>query len=167
MTDSVTVTKGERTLRLPRRTNALDEARRFADLAVRQCSEACREAVALAVTELGENLLKYGSQGDVAHAGTIGVGIEGDRIRVRAIGGVNSPDDARLVAGIVSKIATSDGGPGALYRDRLRELFDNPALPKAQLGLIRLAFEGGFRLSYSFAPPELEIVAERVCGKTP
>jgi len=164
MTDSVTVTRGERTLRLPRRSSALDEARRFADLAVRQCSEVCREAVALAVTELGENLLKYGSQKDPAHAGTIAVGVEGDRIRVRAVGGVLSPDDVRSVAGIVGKLAASDPGAGALYRDRLRELFENPALAKAQLGLIRVAFEGGFRLSYSFAQPELEIIAERQCG---
>jgi anti-sigma regulatory factor (Ser/Thr protein kinase) len=164
MSESVRVTKNERTLRLSRRDSALDEARRFADLAVRQCSEACREAVALAVTELGENLLKYGEQTDPAHAGTIGVGIEGNRIRVRAVSGVHSSDDARSVAGIVGKLARPDPGAGALYRDRLRELFENPALEKAQLGLIRLAFEGGFRLSYSFAPPELEIVAERQCG---
>jgi hypothetical protein len=164
VSDSIRVTKNERTLKIRRRQSALDDARRFADLAVRGCSEACREAVALAVTELGENLLKYAAPTDPAHAGTIGVGIEGDKIRIRAVGGVNSPDDARKVAGIVGKITTSDGGASALYRDRLRELFENPALPSAQLGLLRLAFEGNFRLSYSFAPPELEIVAERVCG---
>ena len=164
MTDSFTVTKGERTLRLPRRTNALDEARRFADLAVRQCSEACREAVALAVTELGENLLKYGAPSDPVHAGTIAVAVEGNCIRVRAVGGVLSPDDARSVAGIVGKLAAREPGAGALYRNRLHELFENPSLAKAQLGLIRVAFEGGFRLSYSFSPPELEIIAERQCG---
>jgi hypothetical protein len=71
----------------------------------------------------------------------------------------------RFVAGIIEKLGKAEGSAGDLYRARLRELFENPSLPKAQLGLLRVAFEGGFRLSYSFAPPQLEIVAERDFGE--
>jgi hypothetical protein len=151
----------ERTLALPRREAAVEDARRFAELAVSYCTPECREAVTLAVCELGENLIKYSASADELNVGTIGVSIEGDNVRVRAVNRVTSPEDARRVTEIVQKITVSD--IKELYRARLQELFHNPSLPRAQLGLLRMAFEGGFRLSCSFEAPQLQIVAERPC----
>jgi hypothetical protein len=51
-----------------------------------------------------------------------------------------------------------------LYRARLQQLFEHPELPRAQLGLLRTAFEGGFRLTCSYERCELQIVAERTCA---
>jgi uncharacterized protein YciW len=48
-----------------------------------------------------------------------------------------------------------------LYRARLKELFGAPNLARAQLGLLRMAYEGGVRLSCSYEGQILEIVAER------
>ena len=151
----------ERTLKLPRREAAVEDARRFAELAVTSCTPECREAVTLAVCELGENLIKYSGSADELNVGTIGVSIEAGQVRVRAVNRVTSPEDAQRVTEIVQKITVSD--IKELYRERLQELFANPSLPRAQLGLLRMAFEGGFRLSCSFAAPELQIVAERPC----
>ena len=155
------VTQGERTLELPRHEAAVEDARRFAELAVSYCTPECREAVTLAVCELGENLIKYSAGGGESNAGTIGVSVENDRVRVRAVNRVTSLEDAQRVSEIVRKMTASD--IKELYRERLQELFANPSLPRAQLGLLRMAFEGGFRLTCVFDAPELQIIAERAC----
>ena len=154
----------ERTLRIARRYDAVDDARRFAEKAVSSCTPECREAVRLAVCELGENLIKYAEQNDATEAGTIGVSIDGPVVRVRAVNRVSSPSDAERVAEIVTQISRSGDGVRELYRARLIQLFQNPTLPRAQLGLLRMVFEGGFRLSCTFHAPELQILAERACG---
>jgi hypothetical protein len=153
--------QAERILNLSRNDAAVEDARRFAEGAVSYCTPECREAVTLAVCELGENLIKYSSRADALSAGTIGVSVEGDRVRVRAVNRVHSPEDAEAVSEIVNKITASD--ITELYRARLQELFSNPSLPRTQLGLLRMAFEGGFRLSCSFEAPQLQIIAERAC----
>jgi hypothetical protein len=155
--------QAERTMRLAPQGSAIDDARRFAELAASYCSPECREAVSLAVCELGENLVKYGAPGSDAHAGTIGVGIDGDTIRIRATNRVGVPDDAKKVADLISRISQRGADVRDLYRNRMKELFTNPDLPRTQLGLLRMAFEGGFRLSCSVRGAELEITAERAC----
>jgi hypothetical protein len=153
----------ERTLRLLPQDSAVEDARRFAERAVMDCSPECREAVSLAVCELGENVVKYGARGTDPHAGTIGVGIQGDTIRIRATNRVGAAADARKVSELIASISRKGADVRDLYRDRLKELFSDPALPRAQLGLLRTAFEGGFRLSCSVRGAELEITAERAC----
>ncbi|HTQ07730.1 MAG TPA: DUF6272 family protein [Polyangiaceae bacterium] len=156
--------EAERTLKLARKHAALEDAQRFAALAVTYCTPECREAVTLAVCELGENLIKYSGNQDELHAGTIGVSCDGDSVRVRAINQVTSVEDAQRVRELVEKITRSGVAVRDLYRARLQQLFDNPNAPRTQLGLLRMAFEGGFRLSCSFDHSELQIVAERTCA---
>ena len=155
--------QAEQTLKLARKSAALADAQRFAEHALSYCTPECREAVTLAVCELGENLIKYGS-GDELEAGTIGVSVEDDTVRVRATNRVSSEEDARRVRELVSQIESSGGAVRELYRARLQELFEHPELPRAQLGLLRMAFEGGFRLTCSYERSELQIVAERTCA---
>jgi hypothetical protein len=157
----------ERTLTLARRGAALEDAQRFAAVAVSYCTPECREAVTLAVCELGENLIKYSREDDELEAGTIGVSVEGDKVRVRATNRVDSQEDARRVSEIVAQIARSGAAVQELYRARLKELFEHPEHPRTELGLLRMAFEGGFRLSCSYDRSELQIVAERTCSGPP
>ena len=159
--------QAERTLKLARRDAAIEDAQRFAEGAVSYCTPECREAVTLAVCELGENLIKYSENGDEHEAGTIGVSVEGDKVRVRAVNRVGSREDAERVSELVARIAGSGDAIEALYLARLRELFEHPELPRTELGLLRMAFEGGFRLSCSYERAELQIVAERTCTGTP
>jgi hypothetical protein len=154
----------EHTLTLERRDAALADAQRFAALAVTTCTPECREAVTLAVCELGENLIKYSGNKDQTHAGTIGVSCDGSKVRVRAVNQVTSLEDAKRVSELVAQISGSGIDVRDLYRARLQQLFEHPELPRTQLGLLRMAFEGGFRLSCSFAHSELSIVAERACS---
>jgi anti-sigma regulatory factor (Ser/Thr protein kinase) len=153
----------ERTLKIVHRQQAVTDAMRFAELVVSHCDKACREAMVLAASELAENVAKYGAQNQDPGAGTISVSVAGNVTRIRATNTVTSPDDAQHVLNIVRRMAAKPSNVAELYRERLRELFDKPGTSRARLGLLRLAFEGGLRVSASFEPPLLEIVAERAC----
>jgi hypothetical protein len=152
----------ERTCNVRREQRAVDEAKRFAELALSYCNANCRQAATMAVSEFAENLVKYSAADSSTGAGTIGIGVVDDKLRVRAVNAVCSAADARRVQETVARISSSN--VKELYRTRLAELFKNPGLARAQLGLLRVAFEGGFRLSCVFEPPRLMIVAERPCG---
>jgi hypothetical protein len=154
----------ERTWRIVSEKTAVEDAMKFADLATSYCHASCREAVVLAVAELAENAIKYGAANPSAGSPTLGIAAQGSAIRVRLRNPVNSRNDAKCVMEMVSRIATAPN-VNALYRQRLAELFANPSLPRAQLGLLRIAFEGRFRLSCDYHDPFLELVAERTCDK--
>jgi hypothetical protein len=140
----------------------IEEVRRFAELAVSYCDAACREATAMVATELAENIVKYGVKGAGPFVGTISIAAEADLIRITAKNDVASARDAQSVKQAIGQIsATND--VMALYRSRLAKLFATPSLARAQLGLLRAAFEGGFRLSFSYDPPTVSIFAERGC----
>lgn len=154
----------ERTWRIVSEKTAVEDAMKFADLATSYCHASCREAVVLAVAELAENALKYGVVNHNAGSATLGIAAQGGAIRVRLRHPVNSHSDARSVMETVSRIASAPN-VNELYRQRLAELFANPSLPRAQLGLLRIAFEGRFRLSCDYHDPFLELLAERTCDK--
>jgi hypothetical protein len=162
---SPTLDMAERTWRIVSEKNAVEDAMRFADLATFYLDAACREAVVLAVAELTENAVKYGSVHHSAGSATLGIASRDGAIRVRLKNPVHSRDDARSVVDTVSRIASSPN-VNELYRQRLAELFANPSLPRAQLGLLRIAFEGRFRLSCDYHDPFVELVAERSCDKS-
>jgi hypothetical protein len=154
----------ERTWRFPRDGSGIDDAMRFAELATSYCDPACREAVVLAVAELAENVVKYGAHNHAAGTPMLAIGVQGKVVRVRVKNPVNSGTDARSVVDAVSRIASSPNVRD-LYRTRLAQLFSDPTLPRAQLGLLRIAFEGRFRLSCDYHDPFLELVAERTCDE--
>jgi len=152
----------ERTYRVLRNKNAMDEARRFAELAVAYCDSDCRQAVSMVVSEFAENVVKYSAQDGQAVAGTIAIGREAGLVRIRATNTVSSHEEGRRVQESLTRIAVSPSVTD-LYRSRLQELFLNPNLPRAQLGLLRIAFENSFRLSCTLQGATLVITAERAC----
>lgn len=154
--------RAERACPIHRERKAVDEAIRFAQLATTYCDKASREATVLAVAELTENVLKYAASEQGSHAGTITIGVDGQLVRIRARNVISSRKDADSLMSVVSKIASA-ANVRQLYRDRLRQLFEKPSIRRAQLGLLRVAFEGGFRLSASYQADVIEIVAERDC----
>jgi hypothetical protein len=154
--------RAQRTCKVARKSRAIDEALRFAELAVAYCDDESREAATMVVSELAENMLKYGAAGTGLFAGTISITVEGRTLCIKSTNEVAHPDDAQRVEKSIAEIAASPS-VATLYRDRLAKLFSNPGIPRAELGLLRAAFEGGVRLSCSFEPPLLHIVAERAC----
>jgi hypothetical protein len=155
------LTPSERALRLVRKPGAVEDACRFAELATSSCDGACREAVTLAATELAENLLKYCERTRGTFAGTLGILLDDKQVCIKSQNAVLADGDAEHVVALVSRIRATPGGARHLYRERLRELFEAPQLPRAQLGLLRLAYEGGFELKATFERPMLEVAAIR------
>ena len=153
----------EKTMEIVHRQQGVVDAMRFAELACRYCDAGCREALVLAASELAENIVKYGAPQTDPSAGTLSVRIQGDVVRICATNAVASPEDAWMVVDTISRICAPSSDATQLYRARLQELYANPQAPRAQLGLLRLAFEAGFRLSASFRAPLLQVVAERPC----
>jgi hypothetical protein len=153
----------ERTCKLARVGRAVDDARRFAELAVPCEHTACREAAAMVAAELAENIIKYGAKGSDPFAGSLTIARARDRLRIRATNEVSSLEAAQAVLASVRAIAQSDD-VRALYRSRLATLFTSPGLTRAQLGLLRVAFEGGFKLEASCTGMSIVIVAERQCA---
>jgi hypothetical protein len=142
---------------------AASDACRLAAEVVGHLDHECQRATTLVVTELAENIIKYGACAADERAGTIFIGVDDDVVRVRARNAVQSEADARRVVEAIERLSIAED-VSELYRQRLRELFDSPELPRAQLGLLRAAFEGSFRLSCSYEASILEIVAERRGG---
>jgi hypothetical protein len=141
---------------------ALDDALRFAAHAVARCDPECQEATAMVVSELVENMIKY-SDGKGPSAGTLSIDLEGGLVRIEAVNSVAQSDDAHRVESSIASIAGSRD-VAHLYHARIGTLYSDPSLPRTELGLLRAAFEGGVRLSCSFEPPLLHIVAERPCS---
>jgi hypothetical protein len=88
------------------------------------------------------------------------VSVLADKVRVSVTNAVQADDDARNVIALVERISSSPS-IASLYSDRLHELFEDPLARRTQLGLLRLAFEGGFKLSATYEAPLLQVVAER------
>jgi hypothetical protein len=153
--------KLERTWHVRREPRAIVDAMRFAELAVPYCDAECQRATSMAIAELAENLLKY-APAEGRDAGTIAIVIKDGVVRLRVMNVADRAEDARQARETINRLA-SVPNIAELYRQRLAELLKNPGLPRAQLGLLRIAFEGGFKLSCSYKPPSVEIVAERTC----
>ena len=149
----------ERTCRVLRRQEGIEDAHRFAELSLALCGSKCREAATMVVTELAENMVKY-SDPSATFAGTIALAVEGDCVRVAASNEVASAIDAERVARALEGISASNDLK-TLYEARVEVLYQNPGLAKTQLGLLRAAYEAGFRLSCCFEAPMLTIIAER------
>lgn len=143
-----------------REQSGVSEARRLAELAVHACDPESRKATDMLVTELAENIVKYGAIESGVFAGTISIALTGSVICVRAKNQVSRSEDAKAVEATIALISAAPDVT-TVYRARLAALFANPKLPRAQLGLLRAAFEGGFRLSCSYENRTLEIEAER------
>jgi hypothetical protein len=152
----------ERAFHVRKSPRGVNDIVAMATAAVAHTPADCREAVSMAVTELCENLVKYVEGGG---AGTLSVEDDHGTIRLRVINPNCSSSDASLVRETVERLKTTDAR--VLYRARLTELFANPSAPRARLGLLRVAFEGKFRLVANYRAPVLEIIAERSCESGP
>ena len=149
----------EHSYRIADEEGAIENAQRFAEIALSHCDKKSREAAAIAVLELVNNLIKY-ADGTGRESRTLRIQLDGEWLRIQSHNTVLSHEDGLAVVELVDKI-NSTPSICALYRDRLRTLLTNPAVPRAQLGLLRIAYEGGFRLSCTYTAGSLEIEAER------
>ena len=109
-------------------------------------------------------MTKYGLDDGLGFAGEVKIVLSGATAFIRTSNGSNakgSPDDAIAA---IERIATADS-LADLYRQRLRELFDDSDHTHTRLGLLRVTYEAGFRLTHQYEASILEIAAHRSCSK--
>lgn len=113
----------------------------------------------MVASELAENVVKYGEPVENAPAGSLQLIIADESVRVISTNGVRSPERAQHLAVALERIREAD--PQQLYLERMQELMANPTQKESQLGLLRIAFEGQFKLSHVYEGSVLTITAER------
>jgi hypothetical protein len=143
----------------------LEAVKRYVELHPDFCHATCREAVAMAAWELGGNVVKYGLEDAEGGAGTITVALLPNIVTIRTLNLVEPGPNVGEAAGAIARLAKGSSVT-ELYRRRLHELFENADHTRACLGLLRVAFEGGFQLSCHEEGRYLEIAAHRCCQKS-
>lgn len=118
------------------------------------------EAAIMCATELIENAVKYGSEKPDGSTIDFDLRATDDIISVTVTNGYHDERDLRNVIDHIEKIKASDD-PSVLYIERLQQLLENPKPGVSQLGLYRIAYEGGFNLDYKHKDKLLTVVAEK------
>jgi len=122
-----------------------------------------RDAAIMVASELTENIVKYGAPLDGEAVGFVSFEIQDDQFSITSHNAVSSDNNLDAVQTILEQIADSSD-PRELSLSRLRELIEGKVTGPSQLGLLRVATDGGCALNHSYADTVLTIVAERKLG---
>ncbi len=118
------------------------------------------EVSVMCSTELIENAVKYGAEKPDGSSIDFDLQATDDTVEIIVSNGYHDDQDLKNVIKHIDKIKASED-PAALYIERLQELLDNPKPGVSQLGLYRIAYEGGFTLDYRHSDMALTIIAKR------
>jgi len=116
----------------------------------------------MASWELAENIIKYGLAGADGIAGTVTIALWRDKTVIRTANNAEWEGRAHEVVSTITRVSSATS-VRELYIQRLQQLVTGEGLAHTRLGLLRVAYEGGFRLSYAHDAPRLEIAAARSC----
>ena len=118
------------------------------------------EAAIMCASELVENAIKYGSSNTGESNITFDLSTIDDKVCIKVSNGIKDENDALNVKTHIDRLKKT-GDPGKLYTERLMQLMDNPKPGVSQLGLYRIAYEGEFKLDYTYHNRILIVIAER------
>ncbi len=118
------------------------------------------EATLMCVTELIENAVKYGSEKPDGSNIDFDLKADSGHMKIIVTNGIRNESDIDVVVDHIKKIKNSND-PAQLYTERLMELMENPKPGISQLGLYRIAYEGEFKIDYTYSNHIFTIIAER------
>lgn len=110
----------------------------------------------MCVTELTENALKYGYFATDSHGIFFELSVDKGEIAITVANNVQHESSISNFINTITKIQQSDD-VAKLYTDRLMEIMINPDPGVSELGLCRIAYEGGFSIHYMFDQQENKI----------
>lgn len=116
----------------------------------------------MASWELAENVVKYGVAGADGIVGTVTIALWPKKTVIRTANMAQWAGGAHEVVSTIMRLSSATS-VRELYIQRLQQLVTGEGLAQTRLGLLRVAYEGGFRLSYRHDAPRLEVAAERSC----
>jgi hypothetical protein len=117
------------------------------------------EAIRMAASELGENVLKYGEPVDGV-AGEVTVSRTTNGVEIRSVNRLTDPRRTERVVEILGRMV-SGCDLRASFEARMLQIIEQPAQESTGLGLLRIAYEGLFELSYRHVDGTLTLVAAR------
>ena len=112
--------------------------------------------------ELAENVLKHGAG---TGSGMVTMKEEGGEVVISTQNRVHSLQTAQAVRQRIQQIA--EKGARELYVARMLEIMEQPNGRESGLGLLRVAYEGSFRLSCEILGDRLHIQARRKLNALP
>lgn len=115
-----------------------------------------RSAAGMAALELAENVLKHG---DDTGCGLVTLSLQDGEVVISTQNRVDSPQEARAVRDRIERIRTQ--GARELYVARMVQMMEEPNAAGSGLGLLRIAYEGSFRLTCELLGNQLRISARR------
>jgi anti-sigma regulatory factor (Ser/Thr protein kinase) len=124
-------------------------------------TDSAGEALVMAATELVENAVKYGNSLAVCEKIELNtILVDNKQIRISVRNGIMGEHDLENIRKIIIQIRQTNNLE-ILYKNKLTELLENPDLKRAQLGLYRLAYEGGMQLDYEYADNIIQVTATK------
>lgn len=136
-----------------------NEVRQAVDQVMAACAEPLRQATKMVASELVENAIKYGRRTSEIEQIRFILSLSEQDVIIEVINGI---DDQAALAILEERVAAIRGSENReeLLLKRMQEIVDRPA-QASQLGLYRIASEGGFHLDYSFNVSVLTVRATR------
>jgi len=148
-----------RELRVPLAWHWIERVRDAVNEVLHDHPSELRESAVMVASELAENLVKYGHPVDGEDSGRIAIELGAHTVSITAENGTTREEAAKVVELIDTINAASD--VQLLYVQRLTEMAHSPSESASELGLLRIVFEGRFRLTCRYAHPMLRIEATR------
>ena len=152
----------ERRLSLPLLRTHLRDVQVMVDEALEGADEELKNASVMVASELSENVVKYGEPLP-GHESYVEVRYEPSEVVIVAANGVVDATRVQNLAGVLERIDQA-ADPRDPYVERMRDILASPEKSGSQLGLLRIAYEGRFRLSYAYRDRLLTITAYRGIG---
>jgi hypothetical protein len=117
------------------------------------------DAIRMAAGELAENVIKFGEQVDGV-TGHVSISRTDDGVEIRTNNRLSDVDRARELSDRLRRIGEGGSLEGQ-FVSRITEIMSEPEQPTTALGLLRIAYEGLFRISCNYANATMTVVAAR------
>jgi len=117
------------------------------------------DAIRMAAGELSENVVKFADRSDGV-SGKVVISRTERTVEIRTANALRDPERATALLERLRSI--EEGGDlEAQFVGRITEIIDKPDQQSTALGLIRVAYEGLFKLSCTYADATMTVVAAR------
>lgn len=136
-----------------------NEVRQAVDRIMESYAEPLRQATKMVASELVENAIKYGRRTPELDRIRFILWLSEQDVIIEVINGIGDQAALATLEERLAAINESDNREELLLK-RMQEIVDRPA-QASQLGLYRIASEGGFHLEYSYNVSVLTVRATR------
>jgi hypothetical protein len=117
------------------------------------------EAIRMAAAELAENVVKFGEQVEGV-TGRVVISRTEEAVEIRTANRLSDSSRAKALSDRLQRIGKPEDLEGQ-FAARIAEIMQGPAEQSTALGLLRIAYEGLFSLSCSYANATMTVVAAR------